>query len=303
MIYTITINPALDVTVDIPAFDFNGVVRPTRKAAQAGGKGFNVSRVLNLLGVSNVALGLLGGETGRRIETELRAEGITASIFEIEGETRSNTVFRDGSGKYLKINETGPVVSVDEWNAFKQKLSGLLKPDDFWVLSGSLPQGLPSAVYAELCQMIHDRGSKVLLDASGISFQEGLQAILDVIKLNQFEAWEIIGKECSYEDTLDYFHQLGIHMVCLSLGKEGLLLSCDGQRHQIAAPKIQEKNAVGAGDAAVGGLLFGIEKKLPLSEIAAWAVASGTAAAASELNQFSSFSDVEAIYHQIQGSR
>lgn len=295
MIYTVTLNPALDVTVFIDTFQFNGVVRAERKISQAGGKGFNVSRALNILGSHNIAIGLLGGETGKRIMKKLNSESVENSIFWIEGETRTNTVIRDKNGKYLKVNESGPTVSGEEWTAFLEQIETIMKTGDIWVLSGSLPLGIPVGAYAVLCQHLKAKGCTVAMDTSGAAFRMGLNAVPDIVKPNQSEAWELIGHKCSNEEIINIFLAQSIPLVCLSLGGKGIILSSDQEAIRVEPPKINERNPVGAGDAALAGLIYSMDRKEPLKLMAKWTVASGTAAAKSENNCFSSIKEVKSL--------
>jgi len=295
MIYTVTLNPALDETVYIDSFLFNGVVRAQRKISQAGGKGFNVSRALNLLGSHNIAIGLLGGDTGKRILKELNSEGVENSIFWIEGETRTNTVIRDENGKYLKVNDSGPIIKGEEWTAFLKHIEKIMLAGDVWVISGGLPLGLPDGAYKAICILLKSKGCIVAMDTSGEALRMGLNAVPHIVKPNQTEAWELIGHKCSNEEIINTFLAQSIPLVCLSLGEKGIILSSVQKAIRVEPPKINERNPVGAGDAALAGLIYSMDRKESLETMAKWTVASGTAAAKSENNCFSSIKEVESL--------
>ncbi len=144
MIYTLTLNPALDRELTVPALALDTVLRASESRVDCGGKGFNVSRMLASLGAQSVALGFAGGHTGAMLRDGLAALGIATDFVWITGETRTNvSIIVGDEGHHIKVNEAGPTVSADELAALAQRVRELARAGDWWVLAGSLPPGCP----------------------------------------------------------------------------------------------------------------------------------------------------------------
>lgn len=300
MIYTLTLNPALDKTITVDEFIFDGVNRPTGIQYDSGGKGFNVSRALMRLGVENHALGFVGGQAGEWLEHDLADEGIHSHLIPIQQESRTNLVIRERSGRYLKINENGPAIGASEIDALFSVVDGYARKGDWWALCGSIPCGLPEDIYQQLIKTLHKKGAKVALDASGQPLKHGCSAQPELVKPNQYEAWELIGNQTPVAHIPDWFHARGIQTVALSLGEEGCIYSEENKWVWVLPPEITPQNLVGAGDALLAGALFAKAHGMSLTETAKWATAAGTAAAQSITNCFPSFESVETIYNQLK---
>ena len=320
MIYTVTLNPSLDRTLTVPRIVYDEMVRATASRVDWGGKGFNVSRVLQSLGAESVAMGFAGGATGTMLERGLRSLGIATDLVPLSGETRTNTVvIESATGRYVKVNEPGPTVQPDEQAALLDRIRGCLRdPDprgDLWVLSGSQPPGLPDGFYAGLVEMVQASGARVLLDASGEPLRLGCAAAPFLVKPNVAEAFGYVGvagpmasgfgpEGVALADAtalgLTYpFLELGIELVALSLGAGGLLLASSGRAVRARPPGIQACCPVGAGDALLAAVAWALERDLPLEEIARWGVAAGTAAAMSEGVAIVTRAEVQALYEEV----
>ena len=300
MIYTITLNPALDKTLIVDNLNINQIGRVRRTLTQAGGKGFNVSRALLRAGIHSKAIGLVGGRTGEVLLEDLAKDGIDVVPITINGETRVNQVFMENASKSVKINDLGPVISGDEFQVLTRSVDKVASPGDIWIMSGSLPPGVPSTVYAELTCIIQDRGGKVFLDSSGKAFQEGLNVTPDWIKPNLKEAREVFSGGLREVDLLEQFQQLGLNGTLLTMGARGLMFADNGMVAHVIVPKLKNENVVGAGDATVAGFIYGVVNELPSIDCAKWAAAFGVASAHASENCFQSFSDVETFYDQIK---
>ena len=144
MIYTVTLNPAVDKELVVPAIEFDAVLRSQQINIDFGGKGFNVSRQLQSLGVASVALGFAGGSGGEQLRHGLASLGIDTDFVWVAGETRSNiSIVTEPTSHYVKVNEPGPLISENELVALREKVAKQAKPGDWWVLAGSLPPGGP----------------------------------------------------------------------------------------------------------------------------------------------------------------
>ena len=304
MIVTVTPNPVLDLTFTVPDLVLNEVLRATHTRRDWGGKGFNVSRALLAMGAPSAAMGFVGGATGEQLARGLAEMGIETDLVHIRGETRTNVVITTPSGTpFVKANERGPTVLDEEAQALMRRVRERVQPGDLWALCGSLPPGLPADFYATLTEVLHAAGALVCLDTSGEPLRQAIRARPDLIKPNAEEAAAVLG--CPVRGPIeaaravDRFLALGIQRVALSLGADGLLLASKCNRVWAYPPAIEARNAVGAGDASVAGLLWGLTQALSLTDMARWAVAAGAAAAAGEGVSVADRAQVEAFVEQV----
>lgn len=284
MIYTLTLNPALDRELTVAALEPNAVLRATSARVDYGGKGFNVSRALAALGTPSVALGLLGGPTGAAMKAGLSRQGIAVDVVSIGGETRTNvSIVATDTGDHVKVNEAGPIVTGEERESLVDRVSALARPGDLWVLAGSLPPGLPPDLYASLVELLRGYGARVILDASGEAFALGCQARPFLIKPNAVEAEAATGQPTrTAAETLaaaERLRSFGPENVVISRGADGAVLATTDGRWIGTAPHIDESNPIGAGDALVAGLVHAIHLNAPWSDVLRTGLASGAAAA------------------------
>lgn len=270
MIYTVTLNPALDRELTVPAISFDSVLRATESRSDLGGKGFNVARMLAVLGQPVVAVGFAGGKTGEILREGLNGLGIPTEFVEITGETRTNvSIVTPAGDHHIKVNEAGPTISANEKLALEKLVQTRVQPGDWWVLAGSLPPGLAPTVYADLIRAIKAAGGRVILDTSGEPLRQGYLAGPDLLKPNTVEAAQLTGH---FLDTpqaaLRATRYLeGVEFVVVSMGKDGALLGWQGQGWWASAPTIVERNPIGAGDSLVAGLVAGLSQDSPLEAL------------------------------------
>jgi len=175
MIYTVTLNPALDKEYQVPKLIIDEIMRMNNLRIDFGGKGFNVSRMLKSLGVESIALGFVGGHTGSIIMEGLKGLGIRVDLTLISGETRTNnSIVGAVDGHYVKINEKGPTVSTEEIDSLLEKINNLVRPGDFWVLAGSLPNQVPDDIYARIIHKVNQADAHAVLDTSGNPLKLGI---------------------------------------------------------------------------------------------------------------------------------
>lgn len=283
MIYTLTLNPALDREYQVPAIAFGEVLRAASVREDLGGKGFNVSRALLALGAPSVAVGLVGGHAGRRIADGLAALGVATELVELTGgETRTNVTVV-APDRHVKVNEPGPALGPDEEARLVARVRALARAGDLWVLSGSLPPGARPELYGALVRILADAGARALLDTSGAALRAGCAAAPFLVKPNAAEARELTGLDAAAPAeraaAIAAVHRLGPAHVLLTLGAEGALLSDGARTWRARAPGIEERNPIGAGDALLAGVVFGLSRGLGLPEALRWGVAAGAAAA------------------------
>lgn len=285
MIYTVTFNPSLDYIVSIRDFQMGKTNRTVAEQLLPGGKGFNVSAVLTNLGVDNIALGFLAGFTGREIAGRMREMGLRQDcIWLEEGLSRINVKMKDFEG--TEINGAGPIVDEKALDALLRKLDRLQK-EDILVLAGSVPRGVPTDLYRDICKRLSAKGVSCVVDASGELLPSVLPFHPFLIKPNRQEVEELFGGSCgSREEALGFavrLREMGAGNVLISLGGEGAVLADEtGARYALAAPEGKLVNAVGAGDSMIAGFLAGWQRTWCYRDAFRMAVAAGSASAFSD---------------------
>lgn len=263
MVYTITLNPALDYEVLVDGFRTGGLNRTSREHMHFGGKGVNVSTVLHSLGVETMALGFVAGFTGDALEDGLKTGGIRTDFVRLEeGLTRVNVKIRSGGGgDETEINSQGPVIPAPALEALLQKLDRL-REGDALVLAGSLPAGLPGDVYQKILTRVEGRGVLTVVDAA----RDVLRGVLPyrpfLIKPNRAELGELFGRESLPEEEIlplaRSLQEQGARNVLVSMGGEGsMLLNESGGVSRLGVPPGTVRHTVGAGDSMVAGFLAG----------------------------------------------
>ena len=282
MIYTVTLNPAIDKTVVIEEFKAGTVNRITTMREDAGGKGVNVSKCLKKLGADTVAVMILAGAAGKRLSTMLDDRKIPMLRIPAEGENRTNLKIIDPvNHTNTDINEPGPKIDEDLLETLKEKLGKSVGKGDIVVLSGSLPKGADKSLYAQWTKYFQWRGAKVFLDADGEPMAKGIAAVPYMIKPNNDELAALLGKEkLTLEEMVAEGKRLlatGIEEVVISLGGDGVLFVSKDGCYKADALTVPVKSTVGAGDSVVAAMAYGYEKNLSREEKISLAVAIGAA--------------------------
>ena len=281
MIYTVTLNPAIDKTAVIENFCPGAVNRIGMLREDAGGKGINVSKCLKNLGADSTASVILAGDAGKRLEKMLGEMGIPSLVVWAEGESRTNLKIVDPAKREnTDINEPGPAVSGELLEELKTKLGERILPGDLVILSGSLPAGVDRGLYGNWTAYFRSLGARVYLDADGEPMKRGIEAVPSVIKPNDGELAALLGKEkLSREEMVWEGRRLletGIEEIVISMGSEGaLFVSEDGCYFAQGLP-VEVKSTVGAGDSMVAAMAFADVKNLDREEKIRLAVAMGT---------------------------
>lgn len=282
MIYTVTLNPALDKTVTIPRFALDSVNRISELREDPGGKGINVSKVIAKLGGSSRAIALLGGSVGEKIGRALEAMGIDVWAFEANGETRTNMKVVDPVlDTHTDINEPGPEATLALLDGMLASLADAIQEGDIVVLSGSLPKGAPVATYETWCRTCSGAGAKVFLDADGDALSHGLKALPYLAKPNDAELSRICGRELkdvtAIASEARAIVERGVSRVVVSMGGAGALFAENGRTLLAHSPKVPVGSTVGAGDSVVAALAFAEERGISLEETARLSMATGAA--------------------------
>lgn len=283
MIYTVTLNPALDCFLRPDEFVPGGVCRYDKALFLPGGKGVNVSLLLESLGVDTVASGVAAGFTGRELMALLEERGCPVDFTELSnGRTRVNIKILPEGQPETALNGGGPEVTAEDLRPLEHRLSEL-SGGDFLVLAGSVPGSLPKDIYARLMRAAPG-GVETVVDASGPALREALSERPFLIKPNLEELGEVFGvKLAGAEDAVSYgkrLQELGARNAAVTLGGGGaLLLTEDGRVLERAALPGREVSSVGAGDSFVAGFLYGYIRERDFDRAFDWAVCAGAATA------------------------
>lgn len=280
MFVTLSLNPAIDQTVELDALR-PGAVNLARGATRhAGGKGINVAACLADWGVPVVAAGLLGEANDTPFSELFAARGIKDRCIRIPGETRTNIKLLDlGSGATTDINLPGTAPSEAALDAALAALHAAIRPGCIAVLAGSLPPGLPPGTYAELVALLAEQGARVVVDASGAALSAVLAAevLPHAIKPNrhELEAWagHPLPDRAALLAAARGLVGRGIALVAVSLGAEGAIFVTAQAAVMVHPPAVAVTSSVGAGDAMVAGIAAGLGEGLPLAALARRAAA------------------------------
>ncbi len=281
MIYTITLNPAMDRTLWVEKIRPDDSNRIKKEQRYAGGKGIDVSRVLTALGVVNKALGFVGGFAGEELEGRLLNEGIACDFVRISGETRTNIIVNETStGNQTVFNARGPEIRPYEVMQMIHKVEKVENPE-IVVISGSLPPGVNPEIYRKVIEIFRGRGAMVILDTDGDALRVGINGLPNLIKPNIHELGRLVGRELQKKDEIisaaNSVLQQGIETVLVSMGAEGILLIAEKEQYLASPPEVKVENTIGAGDSAVAGFIYGLSNGKPLKDALIYAVAAGTA--------------------------
>lgn len=264
MIYTVTLNPAIDKTIYVDGFQVDEVNRIKVFRNDPGGKGINVTKMVGNLDGDSVAIAIAGGGTGNMLEDLMKKSGIAYKTFRCSDETRVNTKMVDKvNGTFTDINEPGPTVSKPLINEIENYLKETLVDGDILVLSGSVPRGVPTTVYKDWCKLCKDKGVRVILDADRELFAEGIDGQPYMIKPNEKELSMYFGVDLV--DPVDIakhcsaFFAKGIEVVVVSLGKDGSMLLTKDDSVLFEPVDVEVKSTVGAGDSMVAAIAYELD--------------------------------------------
>ncbi len=251
MILTVTPNPSLDRTYEVPSLDRGEVIRATGERMDPGGKGVNVSRAVSAAGRRTVAVLPLGGAPGALVADLLDAQGIEVAPVPVAGATRSNIALAEADGVLTKINAPGPELTAAEQELLLETVRRQSRDADWIACCGSLPRGLAPSWYAELVARAHAAGVRIALDTSGPALIEALREHPDVVKPNAEELAEAVSRPlATVGDAVkaaEELRELGAGAVLASLGADGQLL-VDGSGAWYGSARVDVvRSNVGAG--------------------------------------------------------
>lgn len=310
MLLTVTLNPSVDISYTLEQFKIDGVNRATHVSKTAGGKGLNVTRVLHDMNEPVIATGLLGGDLGNYIKSNLEEKGIQTNFNIISEDTR-NCIAILHEGNQTEILEPGPQITEEESIKFLKHFTQLVDEADVVIASGSLPQGLSQDYYPQLVKITQQKGKKMIVDSSG----EALKQCLEVeqkpylIKPNKEELAALLGYDMSTIGDQLLLEMLnspllqGIEWVVVSLGGDGAYAKHRDQMYRVMIPRVDVVNPVGSGDATVAGLGLAISQAYDDVKVLKTAMTAGILNAMEDATGHVCMTKFDRIFHQIKVER
>ncbi|MCP3031351.1 1-phosphofructokinase [Halobacillus sp. A1] len=280
MIYTCTLNPSIDYIMHVDGFQSGGLTRSNKTFYYPGGKGINVSRVMERLGVSTIALGYIGNFTGQFIINSLEQEGIKHNFIETGDYTRINVKLK--GEQESEINGPGPNVSELQLTQLLDQVRSLHE-EDFLILAGSVPSSMPKDFYNQIADICAQKNIPLVADTSGDALRQLLGKEVFFLKPNEHELGELFDTTISsVEDAAYYARKLveqGAKHVIVSMGGKGAVYVDRDHKFYANVPKGEVKNSVGAGDSVVSGFIAGLSQGKSVEEAFRDGVATGSATA------------------------
>ncbi|MBX4267479.1 1-phosphofructokinase [Clostridium estertheticum] len=304
MIVTVTLNPAIDKTIEIDDFKIGNVNRISSTRIDVGGKGINVSKVIKELQYKSLALGFVGGSSGNQIKDYLNDSNINNDFLSVNGETRTNIkIFDKVNNTHTDINENGPSVTVDDITNIKGKIMQHCDEKSLVILSGSVPIGASSSIYGDIIKDIKSKGGRVILDADGDMLMQGIKAGPYIVKPNVEELEKAFGISIDGEEkvieTAKKILKYGVKFVVISQGSEGSLVISSDKIAKVVGLKVEVKSTVGAGDSMVAAMAVGIQNNYGFEETMKLACATSAANVMTEGTQTGRLIDIEKLKKQV----
>ncbi|HEO71763.1 MAG TPA: 1-phosphofructokinase family hexose kinase [Candidatus Hydrogenedentes bacterium] len=306
MILTVTPNPCVDKTVFIDALEVGTFMRSRKCACIPGGKGTNVARAVHALGRPSTAMVLVGGHPGAHVvEMIEQQDGVPCVPVWVASQTRTiTTVFEEPIHRQTAFFEPGSRVTEGEADAIVKRFEAVAAEARVVTFNGTVPDPALRDLYRRLIPIAKMHDAITILDSHGPEFALGLEAAPYMIKPNVVETEESVGYTLDSEEAtwraMEEFHERGVELVVLSLGKDGALVSQGSERLRVTPPAITEVNPVGSGDALVAGFAIGLLEGMPLDAMARLGVAMGTANAMSwDIGHFTR-DEVEAVSAEVR---
>lgn len=302
MILSLCPNPSIDSFAGLENFNAGGVNRISFLEEYPGGKGVHVAMAIAELGVSSNLLGFWAGATGEWIKNECIIRNVEVNGVNILGNNRKCYTFLSENPRlhHTELLEPGPKIGEADFNQFISLFEREVSEYETICMSGSWPTGAPENAYAELISIAKKNGKKVMLDCTGIQLENALETGFFGLHLNHHEAKELCGS--TDINSLQKFLDDKVELIALTKGGDGLEIAYKNQiiRAKISLSPKEIISTVGSGDCLTAGIAYGLDKKLELSEIAAWGVACGSANCLNKDLGMIKKQDVEMMLRQVQ---
>ena len=296
-IVTLTINPAIDKSAKFSGLVAEQKIRCESPRYDAGGGGINVSKAITRLGGESLCIFTKGGSAGERLEALIQQEGIECKTIPTNNWTRENFIGFDILTKsQYRFGFPGATLTETEKETIFQVINEI--KTRYLVISGSLNEGLPTDFYKKVTVLAKASGTKVIIDTSGEALQKVLETgvylvkpnIGELAKLNGVKRLELKEVELAAKKLIETKSAV---IVVVSMGEQGAVLVTKDQTEFVAAPKVEKKSTVGAGDSMVGGMVWALSQNKSLKEVIQWGVACGSATTMNEGTQLFKLEDAK----------
>ncbi|ASG05277.1 1-phosphofructokinase [Vibrio anguillarum] len=303
-VVTITLNPALDLTGSLDVLNVGSVSLVKQGSLHAAGKGVNVAKVLSDLGAKVTVTGFLGRDNQELFCQLFDQMAAIDEFVRVDGATRINVKLVEQSGEVSDINFPGVEVTPLAIEQFERTLERLAADHDYFVLAGSLPQGISPALCASWIEKLHSMGKKVLFDSSRDALKAGLDAKPWLIKPNDEELSQFVGRELHTPEQCQAaaarLAEKGIENIVVSMGANGVMWLNQHQWLHAKPPRMQVVSTVGAGDTLVAGLCWGHMQQMEKTELLTFATALSALAVTQVGVGMSNRKQLETLQQQIQ---
>jgi 1-phosphofructokinase family hexose kinase len=307
VIVCVTLNPSVDRTMFVQGLKPNDTNRVLKTETDAGGKGINAARIIAEFGVETVATGFLAGATGKMVEHVLESENVRHEFVEVSGETRTNILIEDGSGRPpTTFNEPGPQPSPHEVQLLQEKLKDAAKSAGYVLFGGSVPPGLSPQTIAEFSRLIQQANPavRIVVDADGELLKSAISEKPFMVKPNGDEAARLLNERVEDRDgalaASEKIHRMQIEIALVSMGSLGCAMCCDHGRYWAAAPKIEPKSTVGSGDSLLGAMIACLSQGMNAADALRWGVAAGAATAESDGASIGRKSEINRLVEKVK---
>jgi len=304
LILTVTLNPAIDRTVIADRLVFEDRAYIQAHHESAGGRGINASQVLHSFGAPTLAILPSGGNSGPRLEEDLRRLGFPFEIVPVAANVRTNLILTDRQGLTLKLNEPGHSLSQEELTLVEQAVRKHLPGAQWLMLCGSLPPGVEAGFYRRLIAAAREHGVKTLVDTDGPHLQDCLLDQPAVVTPNRQEAATLLNKALitrqHFRTAAERIQAMGADLAVVSLGARGAIAVHGGRTIEATPPRIDAVSPIGAGDALNAALVWSLSRGEDFSTALRWGVAAGSASAKLPGIRFATLEQAREIYDQVQ---
>jgi 6-phosphofructokinase 2 len=304
-IITLTMNSSVDLHYNVARMESVKKLRASEPLIFPGGGGINVSRVIKELGAHSIAVFTAGGPTGEFLREMLDHFALLTRVVLIEEQSRiSATIYETETGEEFRPTPVGPALSDGEWRAC---FDAIFEYDaSYIVATGSLPVGVPPDFYARVAEKAKSRATRVVLDTSGEALGAALEVGVFLVKPNLLELETFTGRAAAKTEEQDALARQFVldgraEVVAVSLGGDGALLATRDGCLRLAAPQVNVKSTVGAGDSFVAGMTLGLYQGRPVEDAFSLGLATGTATVLTAGSELCHQSDVERLFQQITG--
>lgn len=301
-IVTFTINPAIDKNSSVEHVNPEKKLYCDRPSYEPGGGGINVSRAIKKLGGSSLLLYTSGGYAGQRLNNLLAEENLNKKAINIDNSTRENLIIMEKSTNLqYRFGMPGPEINKNETEKIFDLISELEPFPKYFVISGSIPEGVSNNIYAKLASLAKSKGAQVIVDVSGKPLKEVIKEGVFLIKPNMGEFKDLIGKELKEdteikEEAKQLIKDRCCQVVVISLGAGGALFVTEKTSKFMRPPTVPIKSKVGAGDSMVAGIVLSLAKGNEIEEAILYGLAAGSSAVMTPGTELCTKEDTERLY-------